>query len=277
MAHTEGQLTTTDGLTLRTQRWLPEGLAKAVIVLTHGMGEHSGRYGHTAAALTDAGYAVYAYDVRGHGKSGGPRGHAPGIEVLMEDVQVVYDWAKMENAGRKFFLMAHSMGGNFTLNYVLRRQPSVAGVVLTSPWLRPTTPPSPLLMNTGRFLSGLIPAFTLDSGIGNARVSHDLELLNSFPDLNLTHTKITARMGATIFDAGEYALAHAAEFTLPLSLHHAGDDHLASATASKTFYEQAGSRDKAYQLWDGLYHEILNETERGKVMQGVVAWLDAHM
>lgn len=274
MAHTEGQLTSTDGLTLRTQRWTPEGVAKAVIVLTHGLGEHSGRYGHTATALTTAGYSVYTYDLRGHGKSGGPRGHTPNLEALLDDLQVVYDWAKIENAGRKFFLMAHSMGGNITLNYVLRRQPSVIGVVLTSPWLGPTTPPAPLLMNIGRFLSGVVPAFALDSGISGEPLAHDAELLNSFPDLNLTHTKITARLGTTVFNAAEYALAHATEFTLPLFILHAGADRLASSAASKAFYEKAGASDKHYRLWDGMYHEILNETERGKVMQAIIGWLD---
>lgn len=274
MAHTEGHLTTTNGLTLRTQRWMPEGVAKAVIVLTHGLGEHSGRYGHTAAALTTAGYAVYTYDLRGHGKSGGPRGHTPNLEALLDDLQVVYDWAKIENAGRKFFLMAHSMGGNITLNYVLRRRPSVIGVVLTSPWLGPTNPPAPLLMNIGRFLSGVVPAFALDSGISGEPLAHDAELLNSFPDLNLTHTKITARLGTTVFNAAEYALAHAIEFTLPLFILHAGADRLASPAASKAFYEKAGSGDKQYRLWEGLYHEILNETERGMVMQAIVGWLN---
>lgn len=277
MTHTEGQLTATDGLSLRTQRWMPEGVAKAVIVLTHGFGEHSGRYGHTAAALTAAGYAVYTYDLRGHGKSGGPRGHAPSLDALLDDAQVIYDWARVENAGRKFFLMAHSMGGNFTLNYVLRRKPSVVGVLLTSPWLAPTTPPSPMLMNVGRFLSGVLPTFALDSGISGEPLAHDSQLLSSFPDLNLTHTKITARAGTIIFDAADYALAHAAEFTLPFSLQHAGADRLASAAASKAFYEQAGSSDKHYRLWEGMYHEILNETERGKVMQEIVTWLDAHL
>lgn len=274
MAHTEGQLTSTDGLTLRTQRWTPEGVAKAVIVLTHGLGEHSGRYGHTAAALTTAGYAVYTYDLRGHGKSGGPRGHSPNLEALLDDLQVVYDWAKIENAGRNLFLMAHSMGGNITLNYILRRQPRIMGVVLTSPWLGPTTPPTPLLMNIGRFLSGVVPAFTLETGISGEPLAHDADLLNSFPDLNLTHTKITARLGTTVFNAAEYALAHAAEFTWPLFILHAGADRLASPAASKAFYEKAGSSDKQYRLLDGLYHEILNETERGMVMQAIVGWLN---
>jgi alpha-beta hydrolase superfamily lysophospholipase len=276
MAHSEGQLTSTDGLMLRTQRWTPEGIAKAVIVLSHGLGEHSGRYGHTAAALTAAGYSVYTYDLRGHGKSGGPRGHAPNLELLLDDVQVVYDWARVENAGRKFFLMAHSMGGNITVNYVLHRQPSVAGVVLSSPWLGPTTPPAPLLMNMGRFLSGVLPAFALDSGITGEPLAHDADLLSSFPDLSLTHTKITARMGTTVFDAADYALAHAAEFKLPLFILQAGADRLASAAASKAFCERAGSGDKQYRLLEGMFHEILNETERGKVMQEIVTWLDAH-
>lgn len=276
MAHTEGQLTSTDGLTLRTQRWTPDGIAKAVIVLSHGLGEHSGRYGHTADALTAAGYAVYAYDLRGHGRSGGPRGHAPSLQALLDDVQVVYDWARVENAGRKFFLMAHSMGGNITVNYVLHRQPPVAGVVLSSPWLGPTTPPSPMLMNMGRFLSGVVPGFALDSGISGEPLAHDADLLNSFPDLNLSHTKITARLGATVFDAADYALAHAAQFTLPLFILHAGSDRLASAAASKAFCERAGSSDKQYRLWDGMFHEILNETDRRVVMQEIVAWLAAH-
>ncbi|MGB2782801.1 MAG: alpha/beta hydrolase, partial [Atribacterota bacterium] len=118
MKHTEFKLKTFDGLLLFGQSWQPESKPKAVICLVHGLGEYSGRYTHVADALTLAGYALISFDLRGHGKSEGPRGHTPSYEALMKDISSLLEVTNKQFPQLPSFLYGHSLGGNLVLNYV---------------------------------------------------------------------------------------------------------------------------------------------------------------
>ena len=109
---------------------------KAAIMLVHGHGEHVARYDHVAAALTEKGYAMLGFDLRGHGKSGGPRGHTPSYDALMDDIASFSQQTDQRYAGLPRFLYGHSLGGNLVLNYALRRKPDLHGVIATGPWLK---------------------------------------------------------------------------------------------------------------------------------------------
>jgi len=136
MKHTEFKFKTSDELQLFGQSWQPEDRPRAAICLVHGMGEHSGRYGHVADRLTQAGYSVFAFDLRGHGKSLGPRGHTPSYRTLLNDINSLLNEVDKNFPELPLFLYGHSLGGNLVLNYVLRRQPKFKGVIVTGPWLR---------------------------------------------------------------------------------------------------------------------------------------------
>ncbi len=136
MKHNEFKFRTFDGLQLFGQSWQPEDQPRAVICLVHGMGEHSGRYGHVADRLTQACYSVFAFDLRGHGKSPGPRGHTPSYEALLNDVNFFLNEVDKNFPELPLFLYGHSLGGNLVLNYVISRQPKLKGVIVTGPWLR---------------------------------------------------------------------------------------------------------------------------------------------
>src|SRR5262249_41630904 len=118
--------------------WLPANgeAPRAVVGIIHGMGEHSGRYSHVAERLIREGYAVLAYDQRGHGRTDGKRGHTPSYELLVDGVDRFVTEARRRFPELPLFLYSHSMGGNVTLNYLLRRKPQLAGAVVTGPWLR---------------------------------------------------------------------------------------------------------------------------------------------
>src|SRR5512137_2011524 len=140
MQHIEFTQQALDDVQFYFQGWQPETPPKAVVCLVHGLGEHTGRYAHVAAALNDAGYALLGFDLRGHGKSGGPRGHTPTYDALMDDIGRLLAEAGQRYPGQQQFLYGHSLGGNLVLNYALRRKPGLAGVIATSPALRPATP-----------------------------------------------------------------------------------------------------------------------------------------
>jgi alpha-beta hydrolase superfamily lysophospholipase len=165
------------------------------------------------------------------------------------------------------------MGGNLVLNYALRRRPPIAGVVATSPWLRLAFAPPAWKVALGRAVDRIWPAFTQPSGLETRAISRDSAVVRAYEDDPLNHDRITARLFNRCYDAGLWALAHAAEFPLPLLLTHGSADRITSAEASREF---AGRALKCtFRLWDGCYHEIHNEPEREEFFAFVREWLRA--
>ncbi len=272
-------LTASDGVTLRTQLWTPERATKALVVLTHGHGEHSSRYGHVAAALAAGGYAVAAYDLRGHGRSGGQRGHTPSYAQLLADQHTVVAWARRTVPTAKWFLYGHSMGGQIVLAYALDHKPDAAGVVVTAPWLRLKFTPPAWKVQLGLTIGKVWPSFAMSSGLDKSQpLSHDTGHLNSMPELALSHTQITARLGADALTHGADLLTRAAEFKYPLLIMHGADDQIMDPEGTRLFYAAAGSADKILKVYPELFHEIHNEhpAQRGAVLADIGAWLDAH-
>jgi alpha-beta hydrolase superfamily lysophospholipase len=272
MKHIEFERKTKDGLNLFFQGWQPEGEAKAVICLLHGFQEYSGRYQHLASKLAEENIALLAFDVRGHGKSQGQRGHAPSYEALMDDISILLDEARLRFPGKPLFLYGHSFGGNLALNYVLQRKPNFAGVIASAPWLRLAYSPSPIKVGIGRILNKLLPAFSLPTGLETKALSKDPAVVRAYEKDPLIQNHITSRMYFAILEAGEWALEHAQEFTLPLLIMHGGADRIISAAASQQFADGVPGKC-TYKLWPGLYHEIHNEPEKEEVIAFLIFWI----
>lgn len=274
MTITDTIVTTSDGLNLRLRVSKTDGTARGLIVVTHGHGEHLGRYHHTAQALCEAGYVVYTYDLRGHGRSQGKRGHSPTFLTYLDDLKQVADRATHENPRLPLWLMGHSLGGLITLTYALRRLPKAAGVVVTGPLLRVKFLPPAWKVLMAQALASVLPSLTLPTGLDvSVPMSHDDALLKSFPDPELPHARMSLRVGNDILNISADTLARAPELKLPLLLLHGEADGAVDPQATREFYEHAGSADKTLKLYPGLYHEILNETERGQVMADILEWL----
>jgi len=275
MQHIEFTQQAPDGIQFYFQGWQPETPPKAVVCLVHGLGEHSGRYAHVAAALNAAGYALFGFDLRGHGKSDGLRGHTPSYDTLLDDIGRLLDEAAARYPGLPRFLYGQSLGGNLVLNCALRRKPAIAGVVATSPWLRLSSAPPAARMTLGRVMNRLLPAFVQSSGLDPTGLSRDPEVVRAYKVDPLVHDRLSARLGMAAIEAGEWALAHAAEFPLPLLLAHGSADKLTSATASAEFANKVPG-DCTFKLWDGFYHETHNEPEKAEVLSFMIDWLQQH-
>jgi len=275
MQHIEFTRQTSDGVQLYFQGWQPDTAPKAIVCLVHGLGEHSGRYTHVAAALSDVGYALFGFDLRGHGKSGGPRGHTPSYDALMDDIGCLLDEAAKRYPGLLRFLYGHSLGGGLVLNYALRRKPPVAGVIATSPWLRLAFAPSGMMVALAKIMDRLSPTFVQSNGLSTRDLSHDPEVVRAYEADPLVHDRISARLGMTMLTAGEWAIAHAAEFPLPLLLVHGTADRITSAQGSQEFANKVPG-DCTLKLWEGLYHETHNEPEKAGVLAFMVDWLKKH-
>ncbi|MGC8874689.1 MAG: lysophospholipase [Chloroflexia bacterium] len=264
-----------DGLRMFAQGWLPETAPRALVVLVHGLGEHSGRYEHVGAALTRNGFALLGFDLRGHGRSEGPRGHTPSYEVLLEDIARFIQEVETRFRMPPHFLYGHSLGGNLVLNYALRRKPALCGVVATGPALRLGFEPPAVKVALARAMNALFPAFTQASGLEVAALSRDPAVVEAYRKDPLVHDRISARLFLGFFEAGRWALEHAQEFPVPLLLLHGGADRICSPEGSRAFASRVPG-DCLLKIWDGLYHEVHNEPERGEVLDTLVGWLERH-
>lgn len=274
MSHITFELKSPDGV-YHAQAWTPAGGPRAAVCLVHGYGEHSGRYAHVAANLNRAGYALFGFDLRGHGKSHGQRGHTPSFDHLLDDITLFLDESVKRIPGKPLFLYGHSMGGNLVLNYALRRKPQLAGVIATSSWLRLTTAPPPALIGLGRVMNRVMPTYTQAANVDARGLSHDPEVVQAYQNDPLVHGRISARLSIGLIDAGVWALEHAGEFPLPLLLAHGTADPLVSFEASREFANRVKS-DVTFKAWEGLYHETHNEPEKEQVLDFMVGWLDRH-
>ena len=266
-----------DGLDLFGRAWEPdERKPKAVICHVHGLGEHSGRYVHVAQAFTKAGYAMLSFDLRGHGRSGGARGHIPSFDAFMDDIDLLIEQARSRYPGLPMFLYGHSLGGILVLNYGLRRRPDVKGVLATGPGLHTALELQPVKIALAKVLGALIPTVAMSSGLDAKMISHDPSVVKAYVNDPLVHDRVTLGFGKHMLGATRYALDHAAEFTLPLLLIHGKEDRIAFPSSSTEF--AAPLKDKCtLMLWDGLYHEVHNEPEKAEVLNVMTIWMDARL
>ena len=265
-----------DGLDMHAHGWAPEGAPKAVLVLVIGLGEHVGRYEHVGAMLTANGYALLGFDNRGHGKSGGPRGHSPCNEAFMQDIDSMRKQVDLRYPNVRQFLYGHSLGGLLALNYLLCRQPALAGAVVTAPALRAALEEKKFKVLLVRVLGALLPSVSLASGLDADMLSHDSKVVELYKHDPLVHDRVSFGMGKNLLEMSHWIFEHAGELNTPLLLMHGTEDKNAYCRGSQEFAEKAGDK-VTLKLWDGLYHEIHNEPEQQQVFAYMIDWLGKHI
>ena len=226
-----------------------------------------------AEAFSEAGYAMQAFDLRGHGQSTGQRGHTPQYTSLMDDIADFVEDAQKRYPGLPVFLYGHSMGGNLAMNYALRFPLGLKAVISTGPWLKLAFEPPAVQVFAVKLLNNLAPSMSIESNLDVASLSRDPEVVKKYQTDPLVHSKVSFRLFSAITSAGIWALEHASELKIPMLLMHGSGDKITSATASREFARQAGKL-VTLRIWDGMYHEIHNEPEKAEVIQTMVAWMD---
>ncbi len=264
----------TGGVTLHTIRWTPDSQPTAEILLVHGYGEHSGRYGHVAQRLCDAGFAVTSLDHRGHGQSTGvERGTVDSFPALVDDlVSVVADIG----TDAPLFVYGHSMGGLATVRLAERSDERFAGVIITGASLQPAASvPKPVLAvaNLVGKVAPNLHTIQLDgdaiSRVPAVRSDYDADPLNY-------RGKVTTGTARQFSQAMGAAMDDAARITVPILIMHGTDDTLADPAGSVRFSSKVGSSDRTVSIWPGCYHELHNEPEADDVLNTIVSWIDAH-
>jgi alpha-beta hydrolase superfamily lysophospholipase len=220
LTHRDGRLTGVGGLRIYWQAWLPEVDPRAAVVIAHGAGEHSNRYRHVAARLVADGYAVYAIDHRGHGRSEGSRALIDRIGNTVTDLDALVVLAAAQHPGAQIFLLAHSLGATIALSYALRHQKRLAGMILSGPLAALPATPAPLRI-ASRLLSALAPRIPLID-IDPALISRDPEVVEAYrSDPLVHHGKLPARTVAEIAEAIELFPDAVQAITLPAGGHRA--------------------------------------------------------
>jgi alpha-beta hydrolase superfamily lysophospholipase len=269
--HEEGTLEGAGGVELYWQRWSPAG-RRATVVLAHGASEHSGRYQWTAERLAERGYVTYALDHRGHGKSQGPRAYIDRMDNVVADLDRLVD---MASSGGSLFLLGHSMGGAVALAYTARHQEKLDGLVLSAP-LAALEAASPAQRIAGRVLSVVAPKLGVVP-IDSSGVSRDPEMVREYDADPLNyHGKLPARTVAELASTIASFPEVVTKFTLPVLVMHGTGDRIVPPVATDMIEQRAGSDDLTVIRYDGLYHELLNEPERDRVVGDIADWLDAH-
>jgi acylglycerol lipase len=274
--HRTGHFGGAGGLRIFWQAWLPDGEPRAVVAMAHGVSEHSGRYAWTGEQLVARGYALFALDHRGHGKSEGARAVIDRVSNAVSDLgEMIAIAADAAVDHSKPFLLGHSMGGFLSLAFATRRQAELRGLILSAP-VAVLEAASPVQRIAGHVLSAVAPKLGV-VGIDSTTVSRDPEVVRDYDSDPLNyHGKLPARtVHEMAQEIGRFPET-VPSITVPLLLQVGTGDELVPPKSSELVYEWASSEDKTIKRYDGLYHEILNEPERDAVVADTLDWLDAH-
>ena len=274
----EGQLilganSAASGANLHYKSWTPDADPKAVILLIHGYAEHCGRYEYFAKHCVGQGYAVYALDHWGHGKSDGTYGFVPKFSVFHDGVDQLFARAKAEHPELPIVLVGHSMGGLISATYLLENQAKFAACVLSGPAIKAAEEPSAALKVISGILSKIAPKLGVLELDANG-VSRDPQVVADYlADPLVYNGKMGARLAAEMLNTMTYIQEQAGKITLPLLMLHGEEDTLAAAEGSQFLNDHVGSQDKQLKIYPELYHEIFNEPEKDAVLTDMTDWI----
>ncbi len=273
-----GSFKSADDTNIYTESWLPDGDPRAVVMLVHGVGEHIGRYHHVAPKLVAAGYAVYALDHHGHGKSGGdPRTYFDTFDQPINDLKQYVDRVKAKHPQKKVFMYGHSLGSLITLVFALRYQQLLAGLVISGTPLAVESAQPALLITVAGLLNRIVPKFGATPPVPSTTLSRDEAVVRAYDnDPLVEHGNMRVRTGYLIVMNSREVVARASELKLPMFIFHGAADTLCPPAGSQILYDRVGATDKTLKFYEGLRHETHNEPEQGMVIDNILQWLDAH-
>ena len=272
---TEERITHPDGTGINLHSWPANGTAKGVVILQHGFNAHGAHLSWAAGRLNEAGYACYAVDLRGRGKSDGERFYVDDFDNYLSDLQLAFDKARAEHPGLPIFLMGHSAGGVIATSYALRNQGEIKGLICHSFAFR--VPAPRVVLNLLQWLSGPFPRLKVLK-LKNADFSRDpawVAMMNADP---LIHDENQpAKTVGEMWKADKVLEVSFPQITLPVLIIHGTQDHATLPAGSQMFFDNAGSADKTLTLYEGHYHDLLADTGKEGVLADIRGWIDARV
>ena len=262
-------------LDLYYQGWLPNGAPRAILLIVHGLAEHSGRYMNLVNHLVPRGYAVYSHDHQGHGRSPGLRCYVERFSHYPDDLKTFLGEVRRRHDSVKVFMLGHSVGATIAVAYASHNQGGLSGLIVTGASLKVGKSFSPLHIAIARLLSRLLPKMGI-AVIDAAAISRDENVVKAYINDPLVYRgKLRARTGAELIRVMLKLPQQMPEIALPILIMHGSADRLSDPSGSQLLYERVSSKDKTLKLYDGFYHEILNEPGHKQVLGDIEGWLTA--
>ncbi len=275
LPETTGEFASPDGIKIFYRQYQADP-ERARMVIAHGVGEHSGRYGNVIERVIPKGISVWVPDHRGHGQSGGKRGHVLNFVQYLTDLRLTVELAKKDMPdGMPCFLLGHSMGGLIALYFAQRNPELIDGVVASSPCLGMVIEIPAVKKVLGSFMSYVWPGMTMGSGLDATKISRDENVVSAYKNDPLVHDRVSARFFTELLAAMESVNQQASALNVPVLMQVAGEDYLVDADSSKHFFEKLTLQDKTLHVYDDMYHEIYNapEDQTGRVLDDLETWL----
>ncbi len=250
----------------------PASTPRAILVISHGFNSHSGQYQWVADQFTNAGFSVYALDYRGRGQSEGPRFYVHDVKEYVGDLDALVKLAKSREPGLPVYVLGHSAGGVIACMYALDHQSEIAGLICESFAFQ--VPAPEFALNAITALSNLAPNLKVLK-LKNRDFSRDpraVEVLNADP--LIANEVQPAKTVAALWRADQRLKREFPKITLPVFILHGTADKATRASGSQFFYNTAGSKDKSIKLYDGHYHDLLNDVGKEAVFADIKGWLD---
>jgi alpha-beta hydrolase superfamily lysophospholipase len=255
-----------DGLSLEGRRWRPDHAeAEAILVIIHGLGEHIRRYHHLAEALNKRGVAVVGMDLRGHGRSDGPRGHAKSWSFIRDDIKSLLQHTRNIYPDLPLFLMGHSMGGLFALRYVNECAGDIQGLILSSPLLGLAFTPPAWQIKMAGWVSKFLPGFTQSNGLNPDLLSHDKQVVADYKHDPHVHNRISVGLFQIIQESMAIVNATIETLPVPVLAYHGTEDGITSFHTTRQFASQFPDK-VTFEALEGFYHEPHNEKEAHKAL-----------
>jgi acylglycerol lipase len=277
MQYTEGKFTGRNNYSLYRQAWLPDGIPVAVLIVVHGIAEHSGRYANLVNYFVPKGYAVYSFDLRGHGKSDGKRSYIERFSYYLDDLKIFYDKVQEENKNIKVFLVGHSMGSTIAIDYALEHQNEISGLIVSGATLKAGASIKKASIFMAKILSVILPKIGV-SALSAAGISRDKAVIEAYVNDPLDYTgKLSARTGAELLKTMDNVQSRISELSLPILIMHGTADRISDLSSSQMLYDGASSKDKTMKLYEGFYHEIFNDPDCQQVFSDMGDWLKLHI
>jgi len=263
------------GLKIFTRSWQPAGKPRAVMILIHGFNAHSGYFAWPAEQFASRGLVCYALDLRGRGKSEGVRFYVDKFSDYLGDVDRLVRLARSENPGLPIFVLGHSVGGVIASSYVFEHQNEIAGLISESFAYDVGLPDAAQLLVKGiGHLAPHLHVYTLKNEVFS-RDPEAVARMNNDPLIEKESQP--AETSAEVLRAADLLTEHFPKFTVPILILHGTADKATRPAGSQRFYDMAGSRDKTLKLYEGHFHDLLNDIDREEVMADIQAWIDARL
>lgn len=275
--HQEGRFAGAQNTELFEQSWTPlKGNTKAVVIVVHGLKDHSGRYAETARQLAQNGFGVYAYDLRGHGDSEGRRVWTDSFDDYVTDLEIFYDRVHKSEPNKPIFLFGHSMGGAIVTTFALKNSRPIAGLILSAPALKPGEDINGFLIGVTKILGSITPSLAV-LDLDDDKFSRDPKVVQELKNDPLVYQgKGPARTAKELLKAIANIQEKMPALKVPFITLHGTKDGLTNPDGSRELFKSSQSTDKSIRIYEGVFHDLLHEPEKEKIYGDILSWLNAH-